>query len=627
MSHHGQPNHRGRVFPRGHAQASRGRGTAITTAGAASQPPAPTSSTSGAAQSVATMDPGALLKRRAEQIVREEKRIKVTIEKYLGDWEPRPLSREEIDNIRAECVALASEAEKLVADRPKPPELNQSLEQTIWLKRLEYKIKYFRIFPINDLPIEIISNILRFVIWSAPNPTLGILWRLQITWVCKHWRHAAISDPTIWNAVWFRDAPPFTRSLAWVERAGSSQLDLRINDSEGRTYTDVDIKPLLVHLHPKLSNLRMLILLFENWEPILAILKWIEEAGRAGMEFNIERFELHRTGSPYIWPGMHFEPTGYGDALFTLFGGQRVPSLSYFTVNGVHLDWDKSVLENLTTLDLRRMPVTLCPSLHRFRQLLTLSPRLEKLSLDGAGPSGAPNPQHGLQPIECAHLKTLVIANFTVHYIHSIMSHFSAPNLKDLTFMNLFQGDYTPLYEYVTSRFPTVKLLTLYTIELIPSAINPFVRWLNSMPSLVYLRVAALPPSVLASFLYEPELLMRHPALKDQELASRMQIRADPAPGSPTANRRRQLPKPEDAKIICPSLRVIECQRMEESLLIDFGKARKMLGVPINKIYIPPEMAKSMSHATYTECKKFYSQINIIDIGAKTPEEEELLGS
>ncbi|KAL0569496.1 hypothetical protein V5O48_012464 [Marasmius crinis-equi] len=623
MNHNAHPNHRGRVIPRGHALAARGRGMPVAPVVTSNAPPNSTPSNSGP-NSVATMDPGALLKRRAELIARDEKRIKATIEHHLGSWNPHPLSRKEIDDIRQECSKLSLEVERLTASRPKPPEMDQQLEQILWLKRLEYRIKYFRIFPINDLPNEIISNILRFVIWSAPNPTLGIQWRLQITWVCKQWRHAAISDPTIWNAVWFRDAPPFTRSLTWVERAGSAQLDLRINDNDGRTYTDNDIKPLLVELQPKLSNIRMLILLFENWEPIFALLKWLEEAGRSGVEFNIERFELHRTGSPYIWPGMHFDPVGYGDALFTLFGGQKVPSLSYFTVNGVHLDWNKSVLENLTTLDLRRMPVTLCPSLHRFRELLRLSPRLEKLSLDGAGPSGTPNPKHGLPVIECNHLKTLVVANFTVQYIHSIISHFNAPKLLDLTFMNLFQADYGPLYEYVTSRFPTVKLLTLYTIELLPSAVNPFVRWLNSMPNLTYLRAAALPPNVLGCFLYEPENLVRHPLLKDQELASRMQIRPDPS-RSPTANRRRRLPKAEDAKIVCPSLRVIECQRMEEGLLCDFGKSRQMMGVPVQKIYISPDMAKEMKHATYVECKKYFANINIIDIGAKTPEEEELM--
>ncbi|KAF9270629.1 hypothetical protein L218DRAFT_849046, partial [Marasmius fiardii PR-910] len=385
-----------------------------------------------------------------------------------------------------------------------------------------------------------------------------------------------------------------------------------------KRYTDADVKPLLIQLQPKVSNLRMLILLFEDWEPILAILQWMHRVGRGGTPYNLERFELHRTGSPYIWPGMHFEPVGYGDATFSLFGGQNVPSLSYFTLNGVHLDWNDSVLENLTTIDLRRMPVFLCPTLPRFREILKSSPLLEKLSLDGAGPGGSPNLNHGMPPIALPHLKTLVLANFTNAYIHAILTHFTAPNLRDLTFMNLFQGDYSPLYEYVTSRFRTVKLLTLYTIELHPSAVDPFIRWLHSMPELVYLRLAALPPDVLACFLYEPEHLVRHPALNDKALAIRMGMRPDP-------RRRRRPSKTPEPKLICPKLEIIECQRMDESLLIDFGKARTMIGASMTKIYVSPELAKNMGERVYAECKEVYGAIHIIDIGAKTPEEESLL--
>ncbi|KAI3622117.1 hypothetical protein WG66_015730 [Moniliophthora roreri] len=613
MSQNNRGNHRGRVIPRGNALAAgRGRGTPLQLPS-----PSPTTQVISPAPQQGTMPPQAVMQNRANQAKVEEKWMKLIIQRVLGDWQPHPLSANEINNLRRICDTITHELDRLVAFRQHPGVDHVRLEQAIWIKRYEYKTRYFRLFRVNDLPNEIISNILRFVVWSAPNPTLGILWRLHITWVCKHWREAALSDPTIWNAVWFRDPPPFTRSLAWVERAGSSFLDLRINDFEGRRYTPLDIRPLLVKLAPKLSNLRMLILLFENWEPILEILQWLERAGQKGVKLNLERFELHRTGSPYIWPGMDFVPEGYGTGTFSLFGGQAVSTLSYFTMNGVHLNWDRSVLENLSTLDIRRMPVNLCPSLPRFRELLTKSPRLTKLSLDGAGPNSPPDPHHGLPPVELRYLKTLVIANFTVNYIHSIMTHFTAPNLKDLTFMNFFQGDYTPLYEFVTGRFPTVKLLTLYTIEIPRSAIEPVVRWLYSMPLLTYLRAAAIGADVFANFLYEPKHLIRHPKLDD---SIQLNIHTNPPDARADA-----ADSDETSEIVCPNLAVIECQRLDEKLLADFGRARKMMGAPVKKIYIAQEMAQNFTKKVYDECMEAFSEMHVIDIGAKTPEEEELL--
>ncbi|KAK7058455.1 hypothetical protein VNI00_002089 [Paramarasmius palmivorus] len=616
MAQNTRGTHRGRVIPRGHAPATgRGRGAPLQLPSPSPQPQSSNHSTR-----YLPLSPGNAWQHRIQQAYLDDQRMKNVINAVLGNWVPHSLSTEEIAAIRQECDTIDRQLRRLVSLRGQPNVDSNKLEAGIWAKRYEYRVKYFRLFRINDLPNEILSNILRFVVWSAPNPSLGIQWRLYITWVCKHWREAALSDPTIWNAVWFRDPPPFARSLAWVERAGSSFLDLRINDFEKRRYTALELRPLLQQLTPKLSNLRMLILLFEEWEPILEILQWLERVGKSGVKFNLERFELHRTGSPYVWPGLQFHPNGYGDGTFALFGGQAVRTLSYVTMNGVHLDWDHSVLENLSTLDIRRMPVKLCPALPRFRELLSQSPRLTKLSLDGAGPNSEPQPKHDLPPVELVHLKTLVIANFTVAYIHSIMSHFIAPNLKDLTFMNFFQGDYTPLYEFVTGRFPTVRLLTLYTIEVPDIAVDSMVRWLHSMPRLTYLRAAAINPDVFATFLYEPKHLIRHPKLDDDELSERLGVRYDP-PGA----RARALESGDEPEIVCPDLAYIECQKLDQSLLADFGKARKMLGKPIKKIYIAQEMAQHLSKEIYEECVGAFGEMHVIDIGAKTPEEEQLL--
>lgn len=70
------------------------------------------------------------------------------------------------------------------------------------------------------------------------------------------------------------------------------------------------------------------------------------------------------------------------------------------------------MLENLTTFDIRRLPSSHSPAAARFREILINCPRLQKLSMDGAGPVLEGEMEH-LVPVKLAHLRTLVIANFT----------------------------------------------------------------------------------------------------------------------------------------------------------------------------------------------------------------------
>jgi len=71
-------------------------------------------------------------------------------------------------------------------------------------------------------------------------------------------------------------------------------------------------------------------------------------------------------------------------------------------------------------------------------------------------------------PIELPHLRTLVVADFTRQYAMYLFAQFNAPNVNDLTLMNLCGEDYLPLFLQLTSAFPKVKLLTAYSIQFDP---------------------------------------------------------------------------------------------------------------------------------------------------------------
>lgn len=473
-------------------------------------------------------------------------------------WIPHPLSPHELQWFRTATAQHIRTIQSLEASLSAiAPDKKNQLKKELTIARKIYQNCFCQIFRINDLPNEILTNIFRYVAWSAPSQVSGIGWRLWLTWTCRHWRTVTLEDPTLWSAIWFRDPPPFNRSIAWFDRAGSAPLDLRISDHGNHTFTDTEMEALLERLLTRISSIRMLIVTVSHWEPVLVVLDKFRTAGKDGALINIERFELHRTGSPYVQIGAGYEPVSFREPM-ALFGGAYAPSLKYFSINGVHVDWRKSILTNLTTIDLRRIPLELSPDVLRFREMLSNSPALRKLCLDGAGPQYQFDEARGLPPVQLNHLKILVIADFSVNYANYILAHIAAPHVRDLTLLNCEGEDYTSLFATMTSRFPEVRMLTVYSVEIVESAISgrTVIRWLQSMPLLNYLRIANIKSRLLELFLYDPQ----------------------------TFQRLRQL-QPPGRSTICPQLSILECQAVDPSMIAAWGTERRKVGAPLSKIY------------------------------------------
>ncbi|KAJ3838498.1 hypothetical protein F5878DRAFT_681987, partial [Lentinula raphanica] len=522
-------------------------------------------------------------------------------------WTPYPLSPEEVQNIRQRRYKLLKDyrrqhayAQTLKGQPGDTADVARKYEAAAMNCYIASHIMFWRTFPIYDLPLEILSNIIHYVVWSAPSPRVGIRWRLQLTWVSRYLRHAAISDPTLWNAIWFQDDPPFERSLAFVERSRTSPLDLRINDTPTHKLTDQEIRAVLKVLTPCLHHIRILVILLENWEPILSVLKWLSNHGKESIRpLTMERFEIHRTGNPYQWPGVvlqgtRFDPVNHSVFLYSLFGGRDVPELKSFTMNGINIDWANSPsLNNLTTLDLRRIPLILCPPLSRFRQILASSPMLAKLSLDGAGPASNPITINNHSTIDLPHLHTLVLANFAAAFPKYIVSHFTAPNVKDLTIMNFNGFDYGPFFEFMIGRFPKITLLTLTSTSCPTNVLPMMIKWLDSMPLLAYARLDDLEQDILQAFLFDPDTMEVHPDL-------------------PPALRS------------APCLNILKVQAIRPDVFVNFILARKACGVPVKKTYMAQSMANKFSDGVFADISRDISSLTCMDIDASTPEEKGL---
>lgn len=478
--------------------------------------------------------------------------------------------------------------------------------------RFKRNIFYWRTFRMNDLPPEIITHIFRIATWSTSTPADGTHIRLLLTWVCNKWRRLMIEDCTLWSAIWFRDPPPYERSLEWFKRAGGAPLDIRINEhdvdwkskdddwrykEDDHRFTADQMEELIDKIFTKVSQIRMLVLVVDNWPPALIVLHKLQEAAQAGNVINMERLEIHRMGHPFVWLGSGFELKGRSSPV-VLFGGQT-QALKYLCLSGIHIDWNTTPLNNLSTLDLRKIAMNAAPTLDRFREVLLACPRLHKLSLDGAGPQPASRkPDH--KPIDLPHLKVLIIGDFSVIYTCYIFAQFKAPNIRDLTLMNLNNEDYTPMIIGLTGRLRELRLLTLYTVNINPTETSKkaMVRFLYATPYLSYLRIASMKWHVIETFNEDP---------RDHGLG------IDPATQSLSENR----------IVLCPRLQTLEFQQMSGKNIAEWATTRKELGAPLKRVYVnSPYMTK----VTAPEANMIQKVVGlyVAPLGSTTPEEREL---
>ncbi|KAJ3503454.1 hypothetical protein NLJ89_g8427 [Agrocybe chaxingu] len=509
---------------------------------------------------------------------------------HMKGWEPHRMAPEEYQHFRQltqKQIQRVRELEALREQQLPNPELRT--EQELFIRRVEYRVYFPRTFRINDLPTEIMDNIFRYIVWTSGDQVTSVRWRMWLTWVCQHWRSIALADTTLWNAIWFRDPPNYERSLLFFERAGNSAIDIRIDDTKERPMTLQDMSKLVDKLFVKLSNIRLLVIVVQDWDPALVVLNGLRRVATENLPMIMERFELHRDGSPYVQVGTGYQPEVYARPI-PLFGGASVPTFNYLSLNGIHIDWKNSVLRNLTTLDMRRMPLERAPNLAGFRSLLQNCPLLKKLIMDGAGPKWVQDPASGrLPPVLLPELKVLVLGDFSMTYGCFLFSHLAVPKVIDLTLINLFGDDFSPFFDLMRNSMPLVKILTIFTA-----------KWLASMPQVTYLRLGNVEKPFLDLFVSDDKF------------------------------RRLTANSPTPKKIVCPKIAYLEYQNIDTPLVAEWLMARKRINVPLKKVYLPPSMA-----ATFNR-EKFMLLVSTLDRGGnvqvllpnnKPPEEEALAAS
>ncbi|KAF8274157.1 hypothetical protein EI94DRAFT_1714845 [Lactarius quietus] len=515
-------------------------------------------------------------------------------------------------------IFIHGQPEPASATRPRSyrsPQLSTHPSHLFTLAEAHWKRKVllWRTFPFNSLPAEIIVNIFRYATWSTLNSFEGVLLRFRLTWICQHWRHIAIHDQTLWNTIWFKDPKiGYNRSRLFFERAGTATLDLRIEDDNktrvnpDQPMTGEEMQQIMDIVTTKSNQIRMLIVVVELWPPVLVLLDSLHRSSKSLRQF--ERVEIHRTGRPYRWDGPGYPLCDYDHAL-TLCNG-RTGLITSLCLNGLHLDWDKCPFANLTTLDLRRMPPDLGPSLKRFREMLKSSPNLRKLSLDGAGPVPPTHPtKRPVPPVLLPRLESFIIGDMPISFAVFCAGVIHAPGLRELTLLNLGGNDHAPLLQALTDKFPDLLILTLYCLNVAISASKERVmaQWLLSMPKVKFLRIAGMQPHMFNIFSHG-------------RFHNRDDIPLDPGPEEKAATEATGSRIP-----FCPHLEAIEVQHINTKDVIKLVRARIEFGVPLKKLYIHHQWLQKMTDQDKTIFQMFEPYFVFVTVPMSLTPDEELI--
>ncbi|KAH9898200.1 hypothetical protein C8Q73DRAFT_683989 [Cubamyces lactineus] len=469
------------------------------------------------------------------------------------------------------------------------------------------KLLLWMSFPIRDLPTEILTTIFRYVVWSSSGADQATQHRLWLTWVCRRFREVALGDQTLWNSVWFRDSPPWRRSLAFIERAGTAPLDIRINEKErpegvpenARTNLPIITVPqinlILDALIPRIRQLRILVVVLEDMDVIETFMRRFSDAGPPEI---LERFEMHRTGTPYLWP----PEKSAGSGGYLPLNRHPAPKLRWLSLNGLTIDWNTLPPTNLRTIDLRRMCFQACPTSERWSQMLSASPDLFKLSLDAAGPQWTPRRLGSIRPVSLPHLRDLIIGDMSCLFALHILAHMEAPRVMSLALMTLTGQDYGPLMEIMTGRFPEVRLLQIQGMELNKTDVNMMrtVKWFESMPRLKLFKFSQTKSYLLEALLADP-----------RQYRAPDEMDVQPAEGGQ-----------EVRPVVCPELSAVYFHTQGDGDVLMLAKGRKEIGAPLKKVYMPSTYQTPATTQEMSMIREFVEQCFITPHMVVTEEED-----
>jgi hypothetical protein len=209
------------------------------------------------------------------------------------------------------------------------------------------------------------------------------------------------------------------------------------------------------------------------------------------------------------------------------------------------------------------------------------SHNLKKLSLDGAGPTVPVNvAARPYPPVVLPQLESLVLGDFLVTYAIFYAGIIHAPNVREITLLNIVGEDHTQLFKVLTGKFPELLIIAIFGLKIRKAAENAriMVQWLLSIPKVKFMRMAGMKADMLDLLCFDGRFHIRNdtPLVPTAEV-----VQAVLADGSPMN--------------LCPELEAIEVQQVNIESVVKFVSDRMKLEVPLRKLYIHHNSFTNMS--------------------------------
>ncbi|KAF6758919.1 hypothetical protein DFP72DRAFT_988900 [Ephemerocybe angulata] len=256
------------------------------------------------------------------------------------------------------------------------------------------------------MPNEIISHIFHLILLDPEqNPSFSFC----ISQVCARWRELALTTPNLWTRIAYTypitDAQHMCADFA-IQRSGSQPLSILVDcrdpewdwDEENHSFQWSGMQDILNRLIPEAKRWKALDILTDYMASHLLF---------------PSPHQNHRRPPPPR--GQTFEPVALNEHI-PLFGGSPIPKLRQLCLTGVHIDWTKSSLRNLTCLEFK----------------YPRHGRLEELTILGWGPQFGADPLSSVTAITIPSLTKLSFGFVDVEYGTQLLSLFQVPSLREL---------------------------------------------------------------------------------------------------------------------------------------------------------------------------------------------------
>lgn len=297
---------------------------------------------------------------------------------------------------------------------------------------------------------------------------------MVVSHVCRHWRHVALNQSSLWRYIFFKDTSHISRGITYVARSRKQPLDIVIdtptfeNQIPGVTISRQDIDAVADIVMPESHRFRSVRLMYRDEYCKEAVSSRIANGTPAPL---LEHMELY-----YFEDWKKPQRVHICCDNVMIFGGVT-PRLKELSIIGVAIPWTQSRnwIQGLRSLQIKLHANHVRPTFEMWRTMLADSPNLETLSLHYSGPQE--DDVWTAPPIAVPSLVELDLGDMGCDYLLRFFDHFSAPNVKTLR-VELDSENYTPVIERASRPkellFPLLENLYIRSLECSASALRDF---------------------------------------------------------------------------------------------------------------------------------------------------------